>query len=100
RSSDLLIGAGIEFAVHGKDVSRKVERERIRPLGKQIDRQIVDRLRLAARLEQRLEIGTLLQPIERPHHVGGGERTARLKLHSLAQMKARSPLVDLLPALG
>ena len=95
-----LISAGIELAVHREDVGGEVERERIRPLGDEIDGQIVDGLRLAERLEQRLEVWTLLQPIERPHHVGGGERAARLELHPLAQMKARGPLVDLLPALG
>ena len=53
---------------------------------------------LAERLEQRLEVGALLEPLEGPHHVVGRQLAARLKLHAVAQMKARGALVDLSPS--
>ncbi len=95
-----LVGARIELAVHREDVGGEVEHQRIRPLGDEIDGQIVDGARLAERLEQRLEVGALLQPVEGPHHVLGRERAARLELDAFAQVEARGALVDLLVALG
>ena len=95
-----LVGAGVEFAVHGKDVGREVEHQRIRAFGDEVDGEIVDCLRFAERLVQRLEVRALLQAIEGPHHVRGGERAAGVELHAFAQMKARGALVDLLPARG
>ena len=93
-----LVCAGVEFAIHGEDVGREIEHERIRAFGDEVDGEVVDRLRFAERLVERLEVRALLQPIERPHHVRGGERAAGVELHALAQMETRGALVDLLPA--
>ena len=91
------VGAGVEFAVHWEDVGREVEHQRVRAFGDEVDGEIVDRLRLAERLVQRLEVRALLQPIEGPHHVLRRECTAGVELHPFAQMEPRGALVDLLP---
>ena len=61
---------------------------------------VVDGARFGERLEQRLEVGTLLQPVEGPHDVVGRKRASGLELHAFAQVEARGALVDLLVALG
>ena len=38
-----LVGAGIELAVHREDVGGKVEHQRIRAFGHEIDGEVVDR---------------------------------------------------------
>lgn len=66
-----LVQAGIERPVHREDIGREVQHERIRALGHEIDGEAVDGPRLAEGLEQGLEVGALLQPVEGPHHVLG-----------------------------
>ncbi len=66
-----LVGAGIILPVHGKDVGGEVEHERIRTFGHKIDGEIVNGARFAKRFEQRLEVGTLFQPVEGPNHIFG-----------------------------
>ena len=103
---DLVLGPAalvqfrIKRAVHGEDVGGEIEHERVRALGDEVDGQVVDHPRPLERLEQGLEVGALLQPIEGPHHVLRRKRAAGVEMHAFAQVEARGAGVDHLPALG
>ena len=83
---------------HHAPVGDLLRQDRIRPVGRHVDREVID---LGDRLDRRdhcLEVGALhADAIEGEDDVGGGERRSVVKLDALAELEPPDLRRDLLP---
>lgn len=83
---------------HDRDRRQVVGQDRVRPVGDEIDGEIVDLLYLLHRRQRAGEVGAGMgRPVEREHHVVGGERGAVMELDPLAQLEPPGGRIGLLP---
>ncbi len=86
---------------HDEDRVRMLQEDRVHLLQVELDRQLVDLLRLAHRAGVDLDVGTLLlRPPDREHHVVGAERRAVVEPDVRAQLHAPLQRAGLLPLGG
>ena len=92
------IGAGVKLAVQREDVGRRVQHQRVRSGGDQVDGVVVNHIQRGEVGENTLEVRAFLEAVEGPLEIVCGHRVAAVELDALAQTETHRGGIEALKA--